>query len=156
MVFGLLWAQRNTSPSGQASTADACPCMKEERWTEAGRDCLQDTVNFEAGSSKDSAANRRSSSFDGWLSTGPKLGAPPKPPAPSKAASTDAAGRAPAVALRHTAFFPKWLSTSPKLGVPPKPPGPSTAPSAEAAGEILASAFRFEHATRHDMSSSKW
>ena len=70
-----------------------------------GRDCrvltvveaLQEPVAFAAGSSKDGAVNRRSSSFDGWLSSGPKPTAPSKAPpssTSSKAATADAEGEA--------------------------------------------------------------
>ena len=54
---------------------------------ELAHDTLQEPAAFGASSSKDSAVNRRSSSFDGWLSSGPKPPAPSKPPPPSSASS---------------------------------------------------------------------
>ena len=60
-------------------------------------DALQEPVAFGASSSKDSAVNRRSSSFDGWLSSGPKLTAPGKPPPSSiasKSTTAESAGEA--------------------------------------------------------------
>ena len=61
------------------------------------RHALQEPVAFGASSSKDNAVKRRSSSFDGWLSSGPKPPAPSKPSpssTSSKSVPAEAAGEA--------------------------------------------------------------